>query len=96
MPLIAPWSLTTVLSAGNVVRSDGVAVALRGDDDATASECVLGLDVDIRDAVVVASGCLVGGVAHGLGEFGDEAFEFVGVDGGEVERSFCRCGGGAA
>ena len=77
-----------------MIGSDGVAVALDGDDDAATGECVSGFDVDV-DAVVVAAGCLVGGVAHGLGEFGDEAFEFVGVDDGKVERSFRGCSAGA-
>jgi hypothetical protein len=42
-----------------------------------------------------AAWCLVGGVAHGLGEFGDEALELEGVDGGEVELPSGGCGAGA-
>jgi hypothetical protein len=59
-----------------VVGSDGVVVAFRGDDDAPPGERVVRFDKHV-DAVVVAAGCLVGGVAHGLGEFGDEALELV-------------------
>lgn len=79
------------VEGADVVGADGVVVALGGDDDASSGEGVAGLDVDV-DAVVVTAGRAVGGVPHGLGEVGDEAFELVGVDSGEVDLAPGRCG----